>query len=110
MVKQCSLMSISNFLALAMWLGRSQGQKESCRSLTMIVREKGWGWDKYVTLHKEQHAIMDSLRDYGYSGMDNGIKVNHFVQGNKSPELEAVVNVVCAQPEKYGTVIWAKWS
>ena len=45
---------------------------------------------------------MDSLTDYCYSGMVNGTKVCHFLQGIKIPELEAVVNVVCAQPEKYG--------
>ena len=64
---------------------------------------KSWDWDKYVALHKEQHAIMESLTDYGYSGMDNGTKVHHFLQGIKSPELEAAANVVCTKPEKYGT-------
>ena len=29
---------------------------------------KTWDWDKYVVLHKEQHAIIESLIDYGYSG------------------------------------------
>ena len=33
---------------------------------------KTWDWDKYIALHKEQHAIMESLTDYGYSGMGNG--------------------------------------
>ena len=46
---------------------------------------------------------MESLTDYGYSGMNNGTKVHHFLQGIKSSELEALANVVCAQPEKYGT-------
>ena len=46
---------------------------------------------------------MESLTDYGYSGMDNGTKVLPFLQGIKSPELEESVNVVWAQPEKYGT-------
>ena len=64
---------------------------------------KTWDWDKYVALHKEQHAIMESLTDYHYSGMDNGTKVCHFLQGIKSSELEATVNVVHSQPEKYGT-------
>ena len=64
---------------------------------------KGWDWDNYVALHKEQHAIIRSLTDYGYSGMDIGAKVHHFLQGIKSTELEAAVNVVWAQPEKYGT-------
>ena len=65
-------------------------------------KKKGWGWDKYVTLHKEQHTIMGSLTDYGYSGIYNGTKVHHFTQGIKSTELEAVVNNVWAQPEKDG--------
>ena len=62
-----------------------------------------WDWDKYVTLYKEQHDIMESLTNYDYSGMDNDTKVCHFFQSVKSPELEAVINVVCAQPEKNGT-------
>ena len=64
---------------------------------------KTWDWDKYVALHKEQHSIMESLTEYGYSGMNNGTKVHHFLQGIKSPELEVMINVVCSQPEKYGT-------
>ena len=65
--------------------------------------EKGWDQDKYVTFDKKQHAIMESLTDYGYSGMDNGTKVHHLLQGIKSTELEAAFNVVWAQTEKYGT-------
>ena len=64
---------------------------------------KTWDWYKYVALHKKQHTIMESLTDYGYSCIDNGTKVHHFLQGIKSSELEAAINVVCAQLEKYGT-------
>ena len=47
---------------------------------------------------------MVSLTDYGYNGMDNGIKVYKFLQGIKSTELEAAVNVVVrVQPENYST-------
>ena len=35
--------------------------------------------------------------------MDNGTKVHRFLQGIKSTELEAVINVVQAQPRKYET-------
>ena len=59
---------------------------------------KSWDWDNHVALHKEQHTIMESIADYGYSAI-----VCHFLQGIKSPESEAAVNVVCTQPEKYGT-------
>ena len=61
-----------------------------------------WDWDKYVALHKEQHAIMEILTDYRYSGIDNGTNIHHYLQGIKSPELEASVNVVCTKAEKYG--------
>ena len=57
-------------------------------------KKKGWGLDKYFTLHKEQHTIMYSLGDYGYSAMNNGTNVCHFLQGSKSTELEVVVNII----------------
>ena len=63
-------------------------------------KKKMCDWDKYVALHKEQHAITESLADYGYSGMDNGTKVCHFLQGIKSTELEAAVKIVWVKPEK----------
>ena len=63
---------------------------------------KRWDWDKYIALNKEQHDIMESLIGYDYSGMNNGTKVCHFFQSIKSNELEATVNVVRAQPGKYG--------
>ena len=36
---------------------------------------------------------MESLTDYGYSGMDNGTKVHHFLQVIKSTEVEVGLNV-----------------
>ena len=45
---------------------------------------------------------MESLCDYGYSGINNGTKVCHFLQGIKGDHLVAVINVVWAQPEKQG--------
>ena len=45
----------------------------------------------------------ESLTDYDYSGLNNGVKVHHFLQGIKSSELVTAINVVWAQPQKYGT-------
>ena len=64
--------------------------------------KKGWDWDKYVALHKEQHMIMESLADHGYSGINEGIEVCHFLQLIRNTELKAAINVVWAQSEKYG--------
>ena len=63
--------------------------------------KKGWDWYKYVTLHKEQYTIMESIADHGYNSIHDGMKVCHLLQGIKITELEAAVNVVWAQPEKY---------
>ena len=46
--------------------------------------------------------IIKIMIDHGYSGMDEGTKVHHFLQDIKSTELQAVLNDVWAQPEKYG--------
>ena len=73
-------------------------------------KKNGWNWGKFVSFHKEQNAIMKSLTDYGCSGLDNSIKVRHFLQGIKSTELKAAVNVVLAQQERYGTDFDAKMS
>ena len=75
--------------------GKLQNSHYNCK-------RKTWEWDMYVALHKEQQAIMESITDYGYSGMDNGTKVRHVLQVIKCSELEAAVHVVRAHPEKYG--------
>ena len=56
--------------------------------------KKLWDWDKYVTLNKEQHTIIKSLLDHGYSGMGKGTKVQHILEEIKSTDLKAVANVV----------------
>ena len=88
-------MSTSISLALTMWPSRPQMQKEAAN--LNDDEKKGWDWDKYVVLHKEQHAIMESLTDYSYCRMDNSNKVCHFLQGIKSIELEASISVVQTQ-------------
>ena len=37
--------------------------------------KKGWDWDKYVAIHKEEHTMIKSLVHNGYNGMDKGTKV-----------------------------------
>ena len=34
--------------------------------------KKGWNWDNYVTLHREQQKINERLAKYGYICMNNG--------------------------------------
>lgn len=53
---------------------------------------------------------MEILEDDGYGGTDSGTKVYYFIQGKRSIELEAVVNVICAQPKKYDKYFYATLS
>ena len=98
MVELCSLTFISDHVARQVAVAEGKLQNSHDNS-----KRKTWHWDKYVALHKEQHAIMESQTNYGYSGMNNGTKVCHFLQSIKSPQLDVVVNDVCAHSEKYGT-------
>ena len=43
---------------------------------------------------------MKSLEDHCCHGIGDGTNIHHFLQGIRGTELEAVVNVVCAQLEK----------
>ena len=31
-----------------------------------------WDFERYATLHNEQHTILEGLKGHGYAGMDEG--------------------------------------
>jgi hypothetical protein len=39
-----------------------------------------WNFEKYVRLHVKQHAVLEDLVQYGYSGIDEGSKVRYHVR------------------------------
>jgi hypothetical protein len=45
---------------------------------------------KYATLHKKQHGILEGLMEHGYKGIDEGTKVCHLMDGTKTYKLDAV--------------------
>ena len=62
---------------------------------------KGSNKDKYVALNKKQHTNMARPADPGLSGLANDTKGFCSLQGISSTKLEAAVNVIWAQPERY---------
>jgi hypothetical protein len=52
-----------------------------------------------VQSHAEQHAVINGLTDYGYSGIDNGTKVRKLMVGIKTYTLDTVKSVVLARPD-----------
>jgi hypothetical protein len=53
---------------------------------------------KYVQNHAEQHAVLNGLTHYGYSGIDNGTKVGKLMTGIKTDALDTVKAAVMASP------------
>ena len=46
-----------------------------------------WDFERYATLHKEQHIILEGLKEYGYAGMDEGSKTRHILAEIKGSRL-----------------------
>ena len=60
-------------------------------------REGRFGdFEVYASLLKEQHIILDVLKEYGYKGMDKGSKSRHLVAGIKTTTLDSVkTHILC---------------
>ena len=59
---------------------------------------RGWNFEKYTRMHVDQHTILNGLREYGYSGIDDRSKVRHFINGIKVTALDPVKTQVMANP------------
>ena len=46
--------------------------------------KRWWNFEKYVKMHVNQHAILTSLIEHGYSGIDDRSKVRHLMAGIKA--------------------------
>jgi hypothetical protein len=51
-----------------------------------------------VTAHVECYNILDGLKEYGFSGMDEATRVRKFVTGIKTDKLDAIRAAVLANP------------
>ena len=38
-----------------------------------------WDFERYGTLHKEQHTILEGLKKYGYAGVDERSETRHLL-------------------------------
>jgi hypothetical protein len=52
--------------------------------------KKRWNFERFVRNQVEQHTILNGLKDYGYSGIDDRSKVRHLVDGIRTRELDSV--------------------
>jgi len=69
--------------------------------------KKNFNFDKYVTLHVEQHNLHADLPEYGVSAFDESMKILWFQNGIKCPALDTVkasINANKANFTRFDTV------
>jgi hypothetical protein len=54
--------------------------------------------EKYVKIQAQQHAVLNGLTDYGYSGIDNGTKVRKLMAGINTDALDTLKAAVLESP------------
>ena len=70
---------------------------ERCLQTTCYRGEtKGWNFEKYVTLHKEQHHVLEGLEMHGYKGIDDRSKVRYLNDGIKTTKLDTIKAAILA--------------
>jgi hypothetical protein len=61
--------------------------------------KRNWTFEKYVTVHKEQHHILTSLEQHGYKGIDDHSKVSFLIDGVKTTWLDTVKATILSSHE-----------
>ena len=64
------------------------------------MRKKAWNWEQYIAHHVKNHIILGNLMEYGYQGLDPGLKVQYLLNGIMSDKLSTAVTTVRAHPDK----------
>jgi hypothetical protein len=67
-------------------------------SVSYTGERKKWTWEKYVHIHAEQHAVLNGLTGYGYSGIANGTTVRKLMAGINTDALDTVKDAVLSIP------------
>jgi hypothetical protein len=55
-----------------------------------------WTFERYVKVHVDQHAILNGLRQHGYSGIDERSKVRILLNGIKTNKMDTVKTTIMA--------------
>jgi hypothetical protein len=79
--------------------GNMANSDETKLSSTLYNGEKKrLTWETYVRIHTEQHSVLNGLKEYGYSVIDDSSKVRHLLKGIKTTELDVCKAQVMASP------------
>jgi hypothetical protein len=80
-------------------VGNMDNAAENKLSSTLYNGEdKRFKWETYARIHTEQHSVLNGLKEYGYSGIDDSSKVRHLLKGINTTELDVCKHQVMAIP------------
>jgi len=67
---------------------------------TTYSGEQGrWDFEQYVRVQVDQHAILEGLKQYGYSGIDARSKVRYLIDGIKTKDYDTVKAMIMASAD-----------
>jgi hypothetical protein len=78
----------NNFLGPNMVDNMASKAERILETTSYSGEKRRWNFEKYVSMHKEQHSILTELMDQGYAGIDDRSKVRLLNQGIKTKELD----------------------
>jgi hypothetical protein len=80
-------------------VGNMASEAETKLTGTLYSGEKKhFKWETYVSIHTEQHPVLNGLKDYGHAGIYDSSKVRHLLKGIKTTELDVCKTQVMASP------------
>ena len=89
-VKQCKSKRDGGgaFYAInGLWLGPNHVNTTVSKAKLVIHisthdgEKKAWNWENYVAQNGKYHIILGSLMEYGYQGLDPGLKIQYPLNG-----------------------------
>lgn len=68
----------------------SSRAEKKLQATTYTGEKRNWNFEKFVKVHKDQHAVLSSLTEHGYAGIDDRSKVRHLLAGIKTTAFDTV--------------------
>ena len=63
------------------------------------MRNRNFTLEKALTKHVDCHDRLSGLEEYGYTGLDNGLKVSYLTDGIVAPHLQVCTTQILASPD-----------
>jgi hypothetical protein len=68
---------------------QAAASEKALSTVTYNGEGRRWNFEKYVTVQKKHHQILEGLTDFGYAGIDDRTKVRYLLDGIKTNDLAA---------------------